>query len=501
MTTTPTASVAELRRVTKRFGATVALDAVDVVARQGKTHGLIGRNGAGKSTIVGVLTGLHRADSGTLTFGGQHPPYGSPQQWKRHVACVYQHPMLVPDLSVAENLLLGRMPHRRGRIDWKQVRLRADAILQEWGIHIPSRLPASDLDVEQSQLLEIAKALSHGAELIVLDEPTARLDATAAERLFANMRRLQKSGATFLLISHYLHEVFDVCDEVTVLRDGKRTGTHHIRDVTKAQLVEEMIGDSPPATLTAPPTLTTTSTTVKKPPRLTVTGFSGPLFHDLDLTAGAGEILGVAGLVSSGRSQIGEALGGLEPATGDMRLDGKPVPLGHVDRALAAGIALVPRDRHRAGLIEHLPVQDNITLAEGHLRPGPCGTVLPRRRRALAQALIARLQVSPPRTDLPAHALSGGNQQKLVLARALATNPKLLVTVEPTAGVDIASKSVLLTTLTHAAEAGTTIIICSDDLDDLRICHRVAVIRDGRRTTELAAGWDDRTLVSEIEGT
>ncbi|TQM36983.1 sugar ABC transporter ATP-binding protein [Pseudonocardia cypriaca] len=489
------APVAELTAVTKRFGATVALDGIDLAVHRGRSHGLVGRNGAGKSTVVGVLTGLHRPDRGSLTFDGRTPPYAAPQQWRRHVACVYQHPMLVPSLTVAENLLMGRMPHRNGRIDWRSTRRRAAELLDQWGVDVAPTTAAGELDVEQAQLVEIAKALSHGSELIVLDEPTARLDAGAAARLFATVRRLQETGATFLLISHYLHEVFDVCDDVTVLRDGRRVGTHLVARTTPAQLVEEMIGDAPPTEVVA------SARPEPGPPRLVVSGLSGGRFHDVDIAAAAGEVVGIAGLVSSGRSQIGEAIGGFEPARGLVQVDGVPVPLGRVDRALAHGIALVPRDRHRAGLVAGMRVEDNLTLAAAHLRPGRLGIALPGARRADADALIADLGVSPPRRTLPAKALSGGNQQKLVLGRALATSPRVLVAVEPTAGVDIASKTVLLGALARAAAQGAVVLVCTDDLDDLRICHRVVVVRHGRNAAELPAGWDDRDLVSEIEGT
>lgn len=489
------APLAELTAVSKRFGATVALDGIDLAVHRGRSHGLVGRNGAGKSTVVGVLTGLHRPDSGSLTFDGRPPPYAAPQQWRRYVACVHQHPMLVPALTVAENLLLGRMPHRGGRIDWRSTRRQAAELLEQWGVDVAPTTPAGALDVEQAQLVEIAKALSHGSELIVLDEPTARLDAGAAARLFATLRRLQDTGVTFLLISHYLHEVFDVCDDVTVLRDGRRIGSHPVTATTPAQLVGEMIGDAPPAeaVASAPP--------APAAPRLVVSGLSGERFHDFDIAAAAGEVVGIAGLVSSGRSQIGEAIGGLEPARGLVQVDGAPVPLGRVDRALAHGIALVPRDRHRAGLVAGLRAEDNLTLAAAHLRPARLGIAPPSARRAVADALIAELGVSPPHRTLPAKALSGGNQQKLVLGRALATDPRVLVAVEPTAGVDIASKTVLLGALARAAAQGAVVLVCTDDLDDLRICHRVVVVRHGGRAAELPAGWADRDLVSEIEGT
>ncbi|MEO3858814.1 sugar ABC transporter ATP-binding protein [Acrocarpospora sp. B8E8] len=486
--------VAELRSITKRFGATLALDEIDLTVHVGRTHGLIGRNGAGKSTVVGVLTGLHRPDSGVLTFGGQPAPFGAPRRWRRHVACVYQHPMLIPNLSVAENLLLDRLPRHRLGIDWRRTRLQAAQILEEWDLRVAPTARAGDLDVEQAQLLEIAKALSHGSDLIVLDEPTARLDSGAAARLFATVRRLQRAGATFLLISHYLHEVFDVCDEVTVLRDGRRVGTHPTAEVTASDLVEQMVGDVPPPPATA-------SAMVSGQPRLTVSGFSGARFHDLNLTAAAGEIVGLAGLVGSGRSQVGEALGGLGEASGRVILDGGQVPLGRVDAALATGIALIPRDRHQTGMVAGMRVDDNLTLADERMSTGRLGVVSARRRRHLADSLIAKLDVRPARRDVPVGALSGGNQQKVVFGRALATRPRVLIAVEPTAGVDIASKTTLLNVLNQAAAEGTTVIVCSDDLDDLRICHRVLVMRAGRLVTELNAGWSDRQLVGAIEGT
>jgi simple sugar transport system ATP-binding protein len=491
----------EAAGITKRFGPTVALDGVRLTVEPGRTHALVGRNGAGKSTLVSVLTGLEAPDSGTVTFDGQPaPPLADREAWRHRVACVYQKSTIVPGLTVAENLLLGRQhsvnPGRAGRagvVSWRRMRTEARDLLDAWDVRVDPGARAGDLTVEDRQLVEIARALSLGARFIVLDEPTAQLDNREIERLFTRMRSLQESGVTFLFISHHLQEVYEVCQTVTVLRDARWITTAPVCELGRADLVEAMAGEAATAAAVVEHDTSTA------PVRLDVTGLSGDGFQDIDLTVRRGEVVGLAGSSGSGKNQLAESLVGLRPATGTALLDGEPLPLGDVPSALRAGVGCVPRDRHHQGLVPQMSVGDNAAMTVPH-RLGRFGVVTPGRRHAFARGLIRRLDI---RTEGPAQsvrALSGGNQQKVVMARALASDPRLLVLINPTAGVDVKSKESLLGQIDAVRGDGTAVLVVSDELDDLRHCDRVLVLFHGRVTAEYPAGWHDHELIASIEG-
>ncbi|GAA2377144.1 sugar ABC transporter ATP-binding protein [Dactylosporangium salmoneum] len=472
--------------VSKHFGATTALSGVTMRIAPGETHALVGRNGAGKSTLVSLLTGLQRPDEGEIRFG---------DAWRGRVACVFQRSTIIPSLSVAENLFLNRQAGR-GPIRWGALRRRAGELLAEYDVGVDPAALAGELDVEQRQLVEIARALSQGARFIILDEPTARLDGPAIERLFARMRSLSASGVTMLFISHHLQEVFAVCDTVTVLRDARWVLTRPVADIGHDELVAAMTGeaaglagatDRRPADAAAPAVL-----------ELSGLGLHGA-YEPLDLRIRAGEIVGVTGSGSSGKVSLAETVGGLRRASaGTVQVGGEPVGTG-VPAALAAGIGLVPQDRHREGLVPLLSVAENATLPiAGEL--GPAGVIVPARRRAIAEELIRRYDIRAEGPGAPVASLSGGNAQKVVLARALSTRPRVLVLINPTAGVDVRSKESLLGAVRAAADAGTGVLMVSDELDDLRHCDRVLVMFHGRVTAELQAGWSDTDVVAAVEG-
>jgi len=476
--------------VTKRFGATVALDGVDLSIAPGQTHGLVGRNGAGKSTLVSILTGLSAADAGTVRFDGSPAPAPADRDgWRRRVACVYQRSTIIPALSVAENLFLNRQAGY-GPIRWSRLRRRAADLLDEYGVEVDPATPAGDLDVERRQQVEIARALSLGTRFIILDEPTARLDAAGIDRLFTRLRALSADGVTLLFISHHLREVFDVCDTVTVLRDARQVLTCPVADLGHDALVAAMTG--PAATVPAQALARSSGPTV-----LSVRGLRrAGAYTGIDLDVGAGEIVGITGSASSGKVTFAETLGGLRRAdAGTVTVAGTPVPAGSVPAALAAGIGLVPSDRHREGLVPLLSVAENATLPIAG-RLGPAGVVLPGRRAAAARAMIDRYDIRTSGPDAPVASLSGGNAQKVVLARALSTDPRVLILINPTAGVDVRSKASLLDAVHAAAAAGTAVVLVSDELDDLRHCDRVLVLAHGRVTASLAAGWDDAEVIA-----
>ena len=489
---------AEATDVTKRFGSTVALDRAGIRVEQGETHALVGRNGAGKSTLVAVLTGLQAPDGGELALGGEPvPPLSDRQAWRKRVACVYQKSTIIPTLTVAENLFLNRQDARRGWISWARLRSRSRDLLGSWSVDVDVRMLAAELTVEQRQLVEIARALSFGARFVILDEPTAQLDGPAIARLFERIRALQAQGVTFLFISHHLQEVYEICDTVTVFRDARHILTRPVAELPKEELVDAMTGEA--ARLVEP---------VRRPPLaagaavvLRADGLEEPgVYEDVSFAVRAGEIVGLAGSAGSGKVALAERIVGLRrSASGRLEVMGAAPKPGSVPAALAAGIGLVPQDRHREGTVAGMSIAENLTMTVPE-KVGPHGLIDPRRRDRVARDLIERLTVKTPGPELPVSALSGGNQQKVVFGRALASDPGVLVLISPTAGVDVRSKETLLKVVDDASRRGTGVLIVSDELDDLRGCDRVLVMFRGRIVSELPSGWRDNDLVAAMEG-
>ncbi|MBO0842951.1 MAG: sugar ABC transporter ATP-binding protein, partial [Nocardioides sp.] len=338
---TATPPVVRADHVSKSFGATRALRDVRLEVRAGEIHALVGRNGAGKSTLVSILTGLQAPDTGTLEYAGRPAPALSDREaWRRSVACVYQKLTVIDDLSVAENLFLNRQSERGRPIRWKELRARAADLLAEWDLDIDPAGRAGDLSVEHRQLVEIARALSYGARFVILDEPTARLDAAAIARLFAKIRALRDAGITFLYISHHLQEIFDLCDHVTVFRDAQLIRSDPIGEINHRELVEAMTGEA--FAERADPR---TPSPVDTPVVLSLDALSGATYDDISLQVRAGEVVGLAGAGGSGKFDIAEAVVGLQrPASGTISISGTVLRPGDVRRAQAAGVGFVPKD-------------------------------------------------------------------------------------------------------------------------------------------------------------
>ena len=487
----------EAVNITKRFGSTLALAEAGIVVRRGETHALVGRNGAGKSTLVGILTGLQAADEGRVSFdGAPAPPLGDRDAWRRQVACVYQKSTIIPALTVAENLFLNRHARGPGRlIRWSTLRRQAQQLLAEWSVDVDVRQPASTLTVEQRQFVEIARALSFGARFIILDEPTAQLDGAGIQRLFTRIRDLRAQGVTFLFISHHLQEIYEICDQVTVFRDARHIVTAPVAELSRPALVAAMTGEdvSLPEAARRPPSRDV-------PVLLSVRDLVTASGAELSLEARAGEVVGIAGGGGSGKVEVAEAIVGLaRPTGGTVTLDGRRLRPGSVPHALAAGVGLVPQDRHREGLVPLLSIAENVTMTVPH-RVGRRGLISPARRDAFARQTIADLAIKADGPQVPVSELSGGNQQKVVMGRALAGDPKLLVLITPTAGVDVRSKQTLLGVVEQVRNRGTAVLVVSDELDDLRICDRVLVMFQGRVVREMAHGWSDNDLVAAMEG-
>jgi simple sugar transport system ATP-binding protein len=497
MTTDET--VAAARGVGKRYGSTVALADVSLEVRPASVHALVGRNGAGKSTLVSLLTGLQSPDSGSIEFNGHGaPPLADRAAWRGSVACVYQHLTIIPALSVAENLFINRQATSRGLIGWNAVRKQAESLLETWEVDVDVRRPAGELTIEQRQLVEIARALSYGSRFIILDEPTAQLDAQAIDRLFDRMRALQKQGVTFLFISHHLEEVYEVCDTVTVMRDARHILTAPVAGLPQSELVAAMTGDA--TALLAPPD-DRQAPDPQAQPALRVTGLSLPgSFADIGFEVRPGEIVGLAGSTGSGKMALGECVVGMRAAaSGRVEVGGRTPRPGSVPAAIAAGIGFVPQDRRREGFVPGLSIAENATMTVPH-RLGRFGFISPRRQAELAARAIEDLTVVASGPGQPVSALSGGNQQKVVMARALADEPRALVLMQPTAGVDVRAKETLLGAARTAAGRGAAVLIISDDLDDLRPADRVLVLFKGSVTLEAQRGWRDNDLIAAMEG-
>ncbi len=490
--------------VWKAFGETQALRDVSLDVEAGECHGLVGRNGAGKSTLVTILTGLIRPDRGIVRLGAEAAPaLADRATWQRMVACVYQKSMVVPSLTVAENVFLNRATgDDHGIVNWRAVRSRAHQVMLDWGFDLDVNRLAQDLTVEQRQVVEIARALSVGARFLILDEPTASLEKAAIERLFESIRRLKRSGVGILYISHHLEEIYDVCDRVTVLRDGKRMLSAPVGDIKQERLVEAMVGVTPQQTREITPQLRVTSSTrpLLEISHLHIPATLGPV-QDVSFSVSPGECVGLVGLQGSGTSTVADAVVGLvKPESGEIRLDGKPVRSGKVHTTLQKGVAYVPQDRHARGFVPYLGVGENLTLSILD-RLSNLGIVSRSSRDRVAADLVEQLGIVTSGLDQQVMQLSGGNQQKVVVGRALAGHPAMLVAVSPTVGVDVAAKESLLNVVAAARDGGTAVLLVSDDLEDLRICSRLLVMVKGRLVKEYhQPPWDRHELIAVVEG-
>ena len=498
--------VGEAENVSKAFGETRALRDVTLNVRAGECHGLVGRNGAGKSTLVSLLTGLDRPDAGTLRLAGAPvPSLAERDAWQRLVACVYQKSMVVPSLTVAENIFLNRPAAGASGpfINWRQVRAEASRVLLDWGFELDVGREAGSLTVEQRQVIEIARSLSIGARFLILDEPTAALEKAAIERLFERVRRLRDGGVGILYISHHLEEIYDICDRVSVLRDGEQVLTGRVRDISQEALVAAMVGSAPPRRATVIEAVG--SRGAAGPTRLEVSNLyvrsvAGSV-EDVSLTVAAGECVGLVGLNGSGSSTVADAVVGLiKPESGAVRLAGRPVQLGKVDAVLGRGVGYIPQDRHARGFAAQLGVAENLTLSVLE-RVSRWGFVQSAVRARFAREQVEKLQIVASSLDQPVSSLSGGNQQKVMVGRAFAQSPEVLVVINPTVGVDVASKEALLDAIGAARDQGMAVLLVSDDFEDLRVCTRLLVMVRGHVSQVFdQPPWDRQTLIAAVEG-
>ena len=489
---------AEARGIVKRFGPIEVLHDVGISIPVADARALVGRNGAGKSTLVGLLTGIYGANAGEIRLADQPAPaLGDRQAWRERVACVYQRWMVIPHLTVGENLFLNNQPRGAlGLVDWRRLRDRSMAALREWDLDVSPDIEAWRLTVEQRQIVEIARALLQGSRFIILDEPTAELERKEVNRLFDRIRGLQENGVTFLYISHHLEEIYEICRTVTVMRDGRIVADAQLSEFPKDRLVAAMVGDEALVKRESKAVAQTGG-----PAGLRLAGLScADGFEAIDLAVAPGECVGLAGLAGSGKDKVAEAVAGLlTPESGAISIRGAKAPLGDVEAMRAAGVGYVARDRHVRGLFPLLSVGDNLTTTVMD-RFGKGGFVSPTRQAAMVDKQIGALGIVASSGDQPIRELSGGNQQKTMIGRALASDPRVLVLVAPTQGVDIASKEAAYDIIDQAKARGVAVLVVSDDLDELAICDRVEVIFRGRLTRSFPRGWKDHDMVAAIEG-
>ncbi|HEV7727970.1 MAG: monosaccharide transporter ATP-binding protein family [Modestobacter sp.] len=492
-----------MRRITKSFDGVRVLTDVDFEVLHGEVHALAGGNGAGKSTLMKILQGVYSLDAGEIEIDGRPVQLGSIQDARAAgIGMVFQEFSLVPTLTVAQNISLGVEPLSRGGLirDREAVR-RAREVFAEMEVEVDPRAKVGDLGTAYWQLTEIAKALSQDARVLIMDEPTASLAKHEADALFELVGRLTRRGISVIYISHRMDEVYRIADRITILRDGRRLLTEALADVTPAQIVEGIVGKEiegqmsyqqrPARDGAAEPVLELQDVT------------AGPRVRGVSFSVGRGEIVGLAGLMGSGRTELARVLFGIDPlGSGSIRLRGQELRLSGPQDAMAAGIALIPEDRRAQGLVLEHSVRENLTLPLlGRMRRGPL--LDDRKGRSLARDLIERFSIKVADPDRPVRRLSGGNQQKVVIAKWLGTEPAVLVMDEPTAGVDIGTKSEILATIRSLADEGMAVLVISSEYPELlAVSDRVVVLREGavHRQLDRADIPDENHLQLAVQG-
>lgn len=485
--------------ISKAFPGVQALDRVTLEIFPGEIHGLVGENGAGKSTLIRILAGAIPRDAGRIFWQGQSVEIADPRHARRlGIAVIHQELSLLPNLTVAQNLLLGREPRTRwGVLDRRAMEQQAWRILHELGLDLDPQAPVGSLPFAQRQMLEIARALSENARLLIMDEPTSALSDREIHRLFELLRDLKARGVAVLFISHRLEEIFQIADRITILRDGHHIGTFPITEVTPSAVVRMMVGREMSEMFVK--TATAGTEAILEVRDLTREG----VFYGVSFEIRRGEIVGLAGLVGAGRTEVARALFGLDPVDrGEIRIEGKAVRIRSPLDAIRLGMALIPEDRKAQALFLSMALRSNITIA-ALPRIAPLGLLSGRRLDAASQPCIRHLDIRPPRPGIPVRHLSGGNQQKAVIARWLLLQPRILIMDEPTRGIDVAAKAEIHALMDRLAREGKAILMISSELPEiLGISDRILVMREGRIVGELKReeATADRVLALAMGG-
>jgi galactofuranose transport system ATP-binding protein len=491
--------------ISKAFPGVQALENVSLTLKRGEILCLVGENGAGKSTLMKVLTGVDRQDSGKIILDAQEIQAKSTQHAQfLGISTVYQEINLCPNLTVAENILLGHEPHKMGRIDWAKMNVLASESLQRLlGVDIDVTRQLGSFSVAIQQMVAIARALNiSSAKILILDEPTSSLDVNETQQLFSVMRKLKQEGVGIIFITHFISQVYEISDRITVLRNGKLVGTYDTASLTRVELISKMIGRSLAEFEEMTKIKLESSKHIKSEALLQARelGLTGSI-RPFDLDLHAGEVVGLAGLLGSGRTETASILFGVEkPDTGMITINGNAVqeysPLGSIQR----GVALCPEDRKAEGIVDDLTVRENIVLAIQANKGWFKYLSLPE-QYGIAEKYIKLLNIATPSADQPVKNLSGGNQQKVILARWLATNPHVLILDEPTRGIDVGTKAEIQKLVLSLAEEGMACVFISSELEEvLRTSHRIVVLREREKVAEFAGEVDENTIIHAIAG-
>ena len=476
-------NILELKGIRKSFSGVEVLHNVSFALRPGEVHALLGENGAGKSTLVKIITGVHQPDAGEILLNGEPVHFHDARESRQAgIAAIYQELSLFPDLDVAENIFVGRQPLTTGRrVDWRKLYAEAGKLLESLGVKLDLKQKARTLSIAQQQMVEIARAFSINARILIMDEPTSSLTLHEVDDLFRLVRRLRAEGTGIIFISHRLEELYSLADRVTILRDGSYVGTRSMQEVTRDELIRMMVGRT--ITNLFPKQDVQAGEVVLKVEHLSRAGS----FYDVSFELRRGEILGMAGLVGAGRTNVARALFGVEPATrGRIQVNGREVAITSPLQAIRLGLAYVPEDRQLHGLIPAMPLTPNISLA---MLPSYAQMGWLRDRLERKSAFDAALQMEVRANNIwqLARELSGGNQQKVVLAKWLSTNPRILILDEPTRGIDVGTKAAVHGLMSKLAGEGLSILMISSELPEiLGMSDRVIVMREGYMTGEFS---------------
>lgn len=497
--------VVEMKGIDKAFPGVQALSDVDFYLNRGEIHAIVGENGAGKSTLIKILTGVEKQDAGTVTLGGKAVTVKSPLHAQElGISTVYQEINLCPNLSVAENILIGREPRRLGSVNWKAMNAQAkEFLLQRLNIDIDVTQKLGSYPVAIQQMAAIARALEiSSAKVLILDEPTSSLDVHETAQLFQVMRKLKSEGVAIIFITHFIDQVYEISDTITVLRNGALVGTFEAAGISRLELIAKMIGRSLTELDEMSKIKLESGKHIKGEAFLQAEGLGlvGAI-EPFDLELHAGEVLGIAGLLGSGRTEIAHLLFGIErPDSGTLEIDGKEVKRFSPLASIGRGVALCPEDRKEAGIVDDLTVRENIILALQANR-GWFKFLSMQQQYEIADRYIKLLNIATPSADQPVKNLSGGNQQKVILARWLATNPQLLILDEPTRGIDVGAKAEIQKLVLSLAEEGKSCVFISSELEEvLRTSHRITVLRDREKVTEFSGEVDEQKIMQSIAG-
>jgi len=496
--------VLRARDISRAFPGVQALSGVELTLRAGEVHALMGQNGAGKSTLIKVLTGVYAPDAGSIELLGRTVAPESPiHAQELGISAVHQESHLLPNLSVAENICAGRYPRkawsRGGGIDWRETERRARELLAGLGIKLDVAQLAGGLPAALQQLATVARAVATDARVLILDEPTSSLDADEVQALFKLLRTLRDKGVAILFVTHFLDQVYEVCDRMTVLRNGKFVGEYACAKLDARGLVAAMVGREVVAAqrsaASGPPDDAAAAVPVFAAKDMSRRGQLKPM----DIELRRGEVLGLAGLLGSGRTELARLLFALdERDTGEISVDGKPVKLDRPADALALGLGFCPEDRKHSGIVADLSVRENIALAL-QARMGLRKFLKVSEQRQIADKLVAALGIKTASIETPIGQLSGGNQQKAIVARWLATHPRVLILDEPTRGIDVAAKQELMNEILELARGGTAVLFISAEIDEVvRVSDRIVVLRDRTKAGELPTGSDQDAVYSMI---